>query len=571
MSVGARVVALSARLDGRHMHVTMSMVDTATQVMEPSRSLRINGRQHASPLEQTEIWHGIDDVSIVDEDPALAAEPMIIRAALATRRLLLTMPARIEPDELIVGTFRARWFDQPKLPDYSTAEEKARYGIARDFGWYGHNAADYATLIRDGLSGIRARAQAGLERMAASQDPEAQRKSGFYRSVIIALDAVRDFAARYAEIADQQAGREADPVRAEELHKIAGICRRVPEQPATSFHEALQSFVFYHVAIHATHFDGALGRPDQVFYPLLQADLDRGALTYEEAQELVDCFVLKINDCAKGPTGGRFVRSGVFHNTVLAGQKADGSDATNEISYMILDSLRRLVTTFPTVSVRLHRRSPERLIRACCEVMRSNAGAPALYNDEIFVPALAKAGIPIEDARDYANDGCWETTVCGKTQFTYYTFSAAKSVEWVLTRGVGLPIDWKRALGWKSKESYSPVPSSDLQVRWPDDLDVCGPEYWAMATDGFRSTGQRTYGQPIDTGDPCTFQTFEQFMGAVERQIDYQVSKCMTDYMARYSTEAAAEFGSRGPTPLASALIQNCLEKGRPYGDGGER
>jgi formate C-acetyltransferase len=553
------------------MHMATITADPVTLQAEYSRSLRIMARQQATPLEQTEIWRGTDEVSLVAEDPALVEEAMVVRAALATRRLLLTMPIGIEADELIVGTFRAKWFDQPNLPDFSTAEEKALYGIARNYGSYGHNAADYGTLIRDGLSGIRAKAQGGLERMATSDDPERERKAAFYRSIIVICGAVRDFAARYAERAEELAAGEADPERADELLKIASICRRVPEQPASSFQEALQSFVLYHIAIHAVHFDGALGRPDQAFYPLLQADLDNGVLSYAEAQELVDCFVLKINDCARHSTGGRFVRSGLFHNTVLAGQKADGSDATNEVSYMILDALRRLVTNFPTVSVRLHRRSPERLIRACCEVMRSNAGAPALYNDEIFVPALAKAGIPIEDARDYANDGCWETTVCGKTQFTYYTFSAAKSVEWVLTRGQGLPIDWKRALGWKSKETYSPVPASELQVRWPEDLDICGPEYWAMATDGFRSTGQRTYGQPIDTGDPCTFQTFEQFMEAVQRQIDYQVNKCMSDYMDRYATEAAAAFGSRGPTPLASALIQDCLEKGRPYGDGGER
>jgi formate C-acetyltransferase len=535
----------------------------------PSRSLRINARQHAHPLQEMEPWKGIDDVSLLEEDPSLASEPAIVRAALATRRMLLTMPVGIEADELIVGEFRAKLRTQPRLPEYITAEEKARYGIGREYGWYGHNAADYATLLRVGLRGLREQARAGLARCEGNADPEATRKVAFYRGVIIALDAVRDLAARYVVLAEELAARETDPVRAAELREIAAICRNVPENPATTFREGLQSFVFYHMAIHATHFDGALGRPDQTFYPLLQAELDRGDLTLEQAQELVDCFVLKINDCARGALRGPNMTRGFFHNAVLSGHTRDGADATNEVTYMMLDALRRLVTNFPTVSVRLHRGSPERLIRACCEVMRSSAGAPALYNDEIFVPALAKAGIPIEDARDFANDGCWETTVCGKTQFTYYTFSAAKAVEWVLTRGEGLPIDWKRALGWKSEETYSPVPPSELQVRWPEHLDPPGPDM-GMATDGFRSVGQRTYGVPLDCGDPCSFATFDEFMAAVEKQIDFQVKMCMADYIAAHKTPAGLAFGSRGLTPLASALIDNCLERGRQYGEGGE-
>jgi formate C-acetyltransferase len=235
---------------------------------------------------------------------------------------------------------------------------------------------------------------------------------------------------------------------------------------------------------------------------------------------------------------------------------------------MVLDSLRRLSTNFPTVSVRLHKGSPERLIRACCEVMRSNAGAPALYNDEIVVPALVDAGIPLEDARDFANDGCWETTISGKTQFTYVTFSAAKCLEWVLTRGRGLPLDWKRALGWKSGETYGPVPACELSVSWPEDLEWTG---WGMVTDGTRAVGQLTFGVPLDTGDPLRFDTFEALMTAMETQIDHQVKTEMKRYLDRYKTEAAKAFGARGAAPLASAFIQDCLARGKGYGEGGEQ
>jgi len=543
------------------------VMDEVREAVDTPRGQRILARQRASPVNESDMWSELDDVSILDENPELAAEPLAVRSALAVRRLLLAMPATVAPDELIVGTFRARLLTQPKLPDYITAEEKARYGIDRNYGWYGHNTLDYAGLLAKGFRGVRAEAQAALERLSASDDPERERQIAFYRSIVISCDAMRDFAGRYADLADALAGSEWDPQRAAELRQIARICCRVPEWPATSFHEALQSYALYHVAIHSVYADGAMGRLDRFFYPFLQRDLEKGVLTYAEAQELIDCFVLKINDCTRYGTS-RNILMGRFHNVVLGGQTRDGRDATNEVSYMILDALRRLSSNFPTVSVRLHKGSPDRLVRACCEVMRSNAGAPALYNDEVVVPALVDAGIPLEDARDFANDGCWETTISGKTQFTYVTFSAAKCLEWVLTRGRGLPLDWKRALGWKSDEDYGPVPARELSVSWPEDLEWTG---YGMVTDGTRTVGQRTFGTPLDTGDPLGFDTFEHLMAAMERQIDHQVKTEMTVYLDRYRTEAGKAFGGRGLTPLASAFIQDCVARGKGYGEGGEQ
>jgi len=543
------------------------IMDAVREAVDTPRGERILARQRATPVSEARIWRGLDNVSILDENPDLAVEPLMVRKALAVRRLLLAQPATIAPDELIVGTFRARLLSQPKVPDFITAEEKAQYGIDQDYGWYGHNTLDYAGLLAQGFSGVRAQARAALERLSKSDDSDAQRQIAFYRSIIVCCDTMRDFSQRYVDLAETLADRERDPQRVVELRQIARICRRVPEYPATSFHEALQSYAFYHVAIHSVYADGAMGRIDQYFYPFLKHDLENGVLTYAEAQELVDCFVLKINDCTRYWTGDNILM-GRFHNVVLGGQTRDGRDAANEVSYMVLDALRRLSSNFPTVSVRLHKGSPDRLIRACCEVMRSNAGAPALYNDEIVVPALVDAGIPLEDARDFCNDGCWETTIAGKTQFTYVTFSAAKCLEWVLTRGRGLPLDWKRALGWKQGETYDPVPVSELSVSWPEDLEYSGR---GMVTDGTRAVGQLTFGTPLDTGDPLGFDTFEALMAAMERQIDHQVRTEMKRYLDRYRTEAAKVAGARGPTPLASAFIQDCMARGKGYGEGGEQ
>jgi formate C-acetyltransferase len=410
----------------------------------------------------------------------------------------------------------------------------------------------------------------------SSQDaPDGEHKRGFYRAVIICCDAVRDLAERYAALAEELAATAGDPARAVDLHTIAEVCRRVPENPASSFHEAIQSLVFYHIALHNVHFDAALGRLDQFFYPFLRNDLDRGAITFEEAQELIDCFVLKINDCAwhGSLTGDKVreifggpVRRGLFHNAVLGGQTPDGRDATNDVTYMLLDSLRRLATIFPTVSVRLHSGSPEKLIGACCEVLRTGAGAPALYNDDVFIPALVKAGIPIDDARDFANDGCWEVTIGGKTGFSYRNFCPLKCLEWVLTRGRGLPVDWKRILGWKAEEDFGLVPASDLSVGCPEGLE--SPAGVLLADRTLVSRRQHWHGraEPLDTGDPCAFDSFEELMSALEAQIEHQIRKLMADYVAELGKDTWI-----APNPLCSTLLQDCVDIGRDFCDGGVR
>ena len=148
------------------------ILDAVQEAVHTSRGERILARQRATPVNESDLWSELDDVSILSEHPELAAEPLAVRSALAVRRLLLAMPATIAPDELIVGTFRARLLTQPKVPDYITAEEKARYGIDQNYGWYGHNTLDYAGLLAKGFSGVRAEAQAALERLSASDDPD---------------------------------------------------------------------------------------------------------------------------------------------------------------------------------------------------------------------------------------------------------------------------------------------------------------------------------------------------------------------------------------------------------------
>lgn len=160
-----------------------------------------------------------------------------------------------------------------------------------------------------------------------------------------------------------------------------------------------------------------------------------------------------------------------LQNILVGGLKPDGADGTNDLTFLCLEAYRRNEMTNPVMTVRLHRHSPDALVRKACEVIRQG-GMPAIFNDEALIPAIQAMDIPLEDARDYCNDGCWETIIAGKTDFRFTRFGLLRCLEWALNRGVSR-VDGK-------KES-------------------------------------------IDTGDPRTFKTFDDVMNAFKAQLDYQM------------------------------------------------
>ena len=356
-----------------------------------ARVARLREGLMAELLTDPDTWN-LDHVSLVQENPALAALSPAVRYALAIARMLAELPISIGDDELIVGDMPRRTrFSLVPLPDYLTDQE--RVALGPDYRLFvrknplGHYAADYARLIEVGLRGMREQARASLARREGDSGDEAAKGREFCKAAIICCDAIRDFAERYASLATEKAVAEPDPLRRRELERIAEACRQVPENPARSFAEALQSVYLYHAVIQIVQQDAALGRLDQVFWPAYRADIAAGNLTTAEAQELIDCFIIKLNDFVLLHTSDYWgTMEPGLQNVMLGGQSGEGEDATNDLTYLFLNSLRRLRLNNPTISVRLHDRSPDRLVRACCELLRSGGGFPALYNDEVFIP-----------------------------------------------------------------------------------------------------------------------------------------------------------------------------------------
>jgi pyruvate formate-lyase/glycerol dehydratase family glycyl radical enzyme len=282
----------------------------------------------------------------------------------------------------------------------------------------GHIIVDYPKLMKIGLEGVIAEAKEALSALSPYDATEAKKRP-FLEAVGIACRAAIRFSARYAEEAERQAVTESDPIRRAELENIAAVCRWVPAKPPRTFHEALQSAWFTQliVQIESNGHSFSMGRLDQYTYPLYRADIGVGRLTEGQAIELLACLWLKLFSVIKIRPWSH-TRFGIgyptYQNVTVGGLDRSGQDATNELSYMVLRTMRETRLTQPNVSARYHSSSPEAFLIECGRTIKMGFGMPAMKNDESIIPALLEKGVRPEDAYDYAIVGCVEAAVPGK-------------------------------------------------------------------------------------------------------------------------------------------------------------
>ena len=400
--------------------------------------------------------------------------------------------------------------------------EKFGFFLLTEAGGISHTAPDIEKLLQVGLRGIIENAAGRIEAIDSSTgaDPEELRKRSFYQAVRIACEGVIEYAERCRQEALRLADGETDPARKAEMAEIARICGKVPAGPAESFHEAIQSLWFLQIALHQENYEQALcwGRMDQYLYPYYRRDLDSGALTQERAVELLGCLFIKISEFV--PLFGENIAlffSGLPANPAITigGVTPDGHDATNDLTYVILETKRLLKTRHPNLHARIHRGSPEEYLRRVSEVVKSGGGYPALVNDEVITPALVEKGIPIEDARDHVIIGCVEISVPRKT---FGSTDAAL---------MSLPICLEMALN----DGYCPVMLEDV-----------GPK----------------------TGDPRGFTSMDDVAEAYRRQVSFLVEQMVVGLNALSLAHEALY-----PSPLLSSLIEGCLAKGKDVTAGG--
>ena len=294
---------------------------------------------------------------------------------------------------------------------------------AVDIGAYfqggdGHYSPDHKWLFEHGVQYIIDKCKKNISNLDWSA-PDSIRKKDFYESAIISCEAVVRFADRYAALAEGLAEKEENKIRSRELLDMANICRRVPRYPARTFHEALQFMYFIHLCVQIED-NGAgisIGRYDQIMIDLYKEGLSQGSLTRESALELTENFYLQIytlNKVRSWSDTDYFRGVPMFQNLTVGGQNPKTkSDATNELSYIALEATANTRVPQPSLTVRFHRKTPQKFKMKTAEVIRLGMGLPSIFNDEVYIPALINRGYEIEDAYNYCIIGCVEPGTSG--------------------------------------------------------------------------------------------------------------------------------------------------------------
>ena len=384
--------------------------------------------------------------------------------------------------------------------------------------WQGHLVLDHETSVRKGLLAMREEARAAL---AAEPPPEAEERD-FLRSLEIALDGVIVFAERLAERVHQELERTTDPNRRAELERIWEDCRVAPLHPARTFRQAVQSYWTVKTAIElAMPFNvHAPGRLDQLFGSYYEDDLAAGRITREEACELLEELFLKVMSHNMRPysnyVGAFAQRFEGSEPVTLSGQTRTGSDATNALTYVMLDAADRSRAALNFV-VRTHADSPGALLDAVAAIHARGCSSVSVMNDTVAIEALKRRGFGETDARDYAITGCVDMCAPGKTGGE--AFSAL-----LLCRLL------------------------DATLRNGDSQTLIGKVY---------DVGPRT-------GDPDGFTSFDQLVDAFIAQAEHAVEQ-----IVKASRIRDALYAERLPAPLISAFMQGCLERKRDVTHGG--
>jgi len=292
-------------------------------------------------------------------------------------------------------------------------------GIQR---WIG--ALDFESVLTSGLNYLIMKAEEELENIRFEGKSDALKKVHFLQAAIISLKAIIAFANRFAELAKAMAIRENNPDRKKELEKIAEVCKQVPANAARNFHEAIQSFWFITLVTPWQAF--STGRFDQYMYPFYKKDIEKRISDSSDILELL--CLLRIKDMelvalpARAVKRQQYAGLAKWHNMVIGGVDKNGRDATNELTYLILEAAKRVRTPHHTITLRVHETTPEELMLKAIEVVKTGIGMPAFVGDKSYIEFLLMNGVPLEEARNYVVAGCIEASIPAKSRQSKCTF-----------------------------------------------------------------------------------------------------------------------------------------------------
>jgi pyruvate-formate lyase len=469
------------------------------------------------PRERGQKPRGVDGANI-DMRPWYRAQsfrqstdrPLSVRRALALNSILENMPLTIHENDCLAGSMCGAIFgvlpDGVTREDYDQAVEEVSAIGERTFRTNSdHYAPDYQTLLLKGIGGLREDA------LTARALQRSESECDFLDSVVTALEGVSTLLQRYAAAHRKAASGATDSIRTEHLNHLAELLDRVSTRAPETFHEAVQLVWTFHF-IFCLEGRGAMafGRIDQYLYPFYRRDVDRtdlerGILTRDDAAAILESLWAKLEEPGiPNP----------IQNIAIGGTTPDGSDGTNDLSFLILEVTGTMSTPASNLSARFHTESSDMFYEACADLVKTGIGFPAMFNEEVLIEGLMNTGVPLEHARDVCFVGCIETLVQGRMPpWSDSVVNMLKALELALHNGV------------------------DTQTG-----NQVGPR----------------------TGELIDLPTFGDFMSAFSRQLSMMVS----DHVAEINKTKiidAEQFAS----PLLSSVTQDCVKRGRDINDGG--
>ncbi len=367
-------------------------------------------------------------------------------------------------------------------------------------GSVSHLTVHFETVLRRGINGIRADIMASLEKHRGDD------REPFLRSCLAALDAFDVWHGRYRTALRHAADDETHPAAARErFAATAAHLSRVPHEPPRTFHEAVQSLWFTFAFIRLMGNWPGIGRLDRLLGAYLERDLSAGVLTVDEARDILAHFFIKGCEWVRGEVCGSGDAQH-YQNIVLGGVDEDGKDVTGPLTYLVLDILEELpIGDFPT-TVRISETTDERLLRRVAEVMRHGGGVLAIYNENLILRALTNYGYSLAEARTFANDGCWEVQIPGKTYFTYSPFDALQILQ------------HRTLKGYAEGVSYPDYPS--LWAQYMLDLRASMTELIGAMRNHYFISSDPQDGWRWRAHMPCTVVSlFEE--GCIEKGLSY--------------------------------------------------
>lgn len=386
----------------------------------------------------------------------------------------------------------------------------------------GHTAMD-GKMYHEGLLDVKARIEKRISELDYIYDPEATDKQQELEAMAISCDAAILFAERHAALAEEKAAKEQNPQRKKELEKIADVCRWVPAHAPRDLWEAIQMYWFVHLGT-VTELNGwdsmNPGHIDQHLWPFYQKGIEDGTLTRDKAKELLSCLWIKFNNQPAPPkVGVTALESGTYNdftNINIGGVDRNGENATNDLSYMILEIQEELHELQPGLSIHIAQNTPDEFLLEGIKVIRQGHGYPSIFNPDTYIKELVREGKTLEDAREGGCSGCIEVGAFGKEAY-------------LLTGYLNTP--------------------KILEITLNNGIDP--------------QTGKKL---GLETGDPRSFKTFEELYEAWHKQMVYFVNLKLSvnNYIERM-------FSLYAPATFLSLYIDDCIEKGKDYYSGGAR